>query len=693
MIVKILILEDYIPDAELNVIQLKKEKLDFTHKIVSSRTNFEKALIDYKPDLILSDYNLPQYNGLEALDFVKTNCSFLPFIIVTGSLDEETAAECIKQGAWDYVIKERLVRLGPAVRNALSRKKELIEKAKSEKRFEQFANLLPEIVCEADIDGRLTYLNEIAYQKFGYNRKDVEAGINLFSVIAPQDIARARDNFLKLFSGDVSGSDEYLMLKRNGEAFPAIVHANVIWENNLPIGIRAVVVDISEQKKNEEKNRLIIENSPIGVSTTNIHGQFLTVNDTFAKILGYNTEELIGRHFNEITHPEDIEKNIELNKKLLNSEIDFFDLEKRYIRQNGEIIYCRIRSQLVRSPEGKPLFEIAVSEDITEKKKALDKLKEREEFSYALFQKSPIETLVVDKSGKIISWNLAVEKNRSHPPQKGDELYKDYAAKHESDIYAVLQNCLKTGESAHISESRYEDKYYDISIAPFEAGAIITAIDITPLKSAEYELRQSLSEKEVLLKEVHHRVKNNMQIVSSLLRLQQRYTQNQEAIAILGDCYRRVYSMATIHEKLYQSGDFSRINFKSYLSKLIGFILSFGNQDNSRITYSIEAEEIFLNINQSIPCGLIINELITNSIKHAFPDEKKGKIWISIFEENNNYILTYQDDGIGFALVEKDNEEQSLGLQLVFSLSEQLKGKIEFNGDKGCFYRLIFEKE
>jgi len=410
--------------------------------------------------------------------------------------------------------------------------------------------------------------------------------------------------------------------------------------------------------------------------------------------LGYLSSELIGKHFNEITHPDDLQKNAVLYNQLINKQITHFDLEKRYIHKNGNIIYCRLRSQLVHDEKGKPIFEIAVVEDITEQTRILEELKRREAFNFALFQHNPIETIIVDKEGRITQSNLEVRRNRSRLPIKGTKMYIDYAGKHEKNMYKILMDCIHFGTTVHITESVYKDRVWSIKIAPFDDGAIITAIDITAQKEAEKKLRKSLNEKELLLREVHHRVKNNMQIVSSILKLQQHFTNNQEAFELLRKSYQRVRSMSMIHEKLYQNKDFEAIDFSEYVSNLIKIISSAYKEESAKLKIVNDIEHIFLNINIAIPCGLIVNELVTNCIKHAFPDEKLGTIHIAMQEQSpGQYEMKITDDGVGLPSDITPENPQTMGLQIVDSLSRQLKSKVEYCSEQGTCFKFNFRDD
>ncbi len=216
-------------------------------------------------------------------------------------------------------------------------------------------------------------------------------------------------------------------------------------------------------------------------------------------------------------------------------------------------------------------------------------------------------------------------------------------------------------------------------------------IDISDLKNAEERIFASLKEKEVLLQEIHHRVKNNMQIISRLLSLQSNHTGSEEATEVLKESRGRVKSMAMIHEKLYHSHNLSRLNIGEYLNNLVSDILSSYSSVSSRITTNVKVDDIFLNIDTALPMGLIVNELVSNCIKHAFP-EGTGNINVSLVSDNEKYILNVSDNGIGLAEDTDPFDSNSLGLKLVNSLSVQLEGKLKVQSDIGTAFILKFRE-
>jgi two-component sensor histidine kinase len=165
-------------------------------------------------------------------------------------------------------------------------------------------------------------------------------------------------------------------------------------------------------------------------------------------------------------------------------------------------------------------------------------------------------------------------------------------------------------------------------------------VDLTDIKNIENNLKASLNEKEILLREIHHRVKNNMQIISSLLNLQTEYVDDEEAVNVLKESQNRVRSMAIIHEKLYQSKDLTHINFVDYIQSLVLNLFYSYDIDNTQIKPILKIEDISLNIETAVPCGLIISELISNSLKYAFPNRMNGEIIVSLKSEKDTYQLS-----------------------------------------------------
>jgi two-component sensor histidine kinase/PAS domain-containing protein len=306
------------------------------------------------------------------------------------------------------------------------------------------------------------------------------------------------------------------------------------------------------------------------------------------------------------------------------------------------------------------------------------------------FKFSPVETIVVDRDARIIKFNQAKVDSGDRLPELGSIMYKDYGSSHKIDMHTELLECIETGKIKTFEDMAYGDRFLKISIAPLPEGAIITSQDITREKRDREQIERSLKEKETLLQEIHHRVKNNMQIVSSLLRLQSQHVKDTETQEIFNACQNRINSMALIHTALYQSKNIASIDFKAYISRLMRQLILAYNQQDSSLDYSVDVQDIHLEIDKAIPCGLIISELISNSLKHAFPSSKKGLISVNMQGQKGKYTLTIKDNGIGFPKGMDFRKTGTLGLQLVTDLTTQLAGTIDMNTNSGTEFIIKF---
>ena len=219
-------------------------------------------------------------------------------------------------------------------------------------------------------------------------------------------------------------------------------------------------------------------------------------------------------------------------------------------------------------------------------------------------------------------------------------------------------------------------------------GAVM--VEVTERKLAQDLLLASLKEKEVLLKEVHHRVKNNLQIISSLINMQSRRVKNSDAVEAFKESQNRIMSMALIHETLYRSSDLSSIKFAEYARNLVRSLLT-SYEPGGRIRIEFDLDDVTLGIDRAIPCGLIINELVSNCLKHAFPDGRQGLVSLEMHAMNGKELaLVVRDDGIGLPSDLDLRATRSLGLTLVRSLVAQLKGSMEVSGAAGTEFRITF---
>lgn len=220
-----------------------------------------------------------------------------------------------------------------------------------------------------------------------------------------------------------------------------------------------------------------------------------------------------------------------------------------------------------------------------------------------------------------------------------------------------------------------------------------TFMDITDRREADDRIRTSLREKEVLVREIHHRVKNNLQVMTSLLRLQARYAKDEAGPDIFRECEDRLRSMAMVHERLYQSENLAFLKVDDYLTSLIGHLQGSYGAAAGRVSLRTAIQPVALNIDTAIPIGFIVTELVTNCLKHAFPDGRQGVIEITLREADaENLELVVRDNGIGMSLDKFADTPQSLGLQLVKIFSSQLAAEVHMDGSNGCEFRITFRE-
>ncbi len=484
-------------------------------------------------------------------------------------------------------------------------------------------------------------------------------------------------------------------------------------------------------KESENENRNLIHFIPDIVYKTDEGGRFRLLN-LAVTILGYKPAELIGKPFTTIIHPDDVQRIrhemsmgklpdavsaealVSLNHpkswllKLNNMEARL--LPKRTGKDGkagtpaettgifGEISASAYYSTEADMRDRRFMGMVGTIRDISKRKKS-------EEFLRKMFgavDQSPVSIIITDKNGiieyinpefirvrgfspqEIIGRNARILKSNYHPPEFYEQIAQ--SLQRDGEWRGEILNRKKNGklywESVNISSVR--DINGEIS------NYIAIQEDITQIKQTQKQLK-TLREKETMLREIHHRVKNNLQIISSLMNLQLNSINDAETEKIFKQCESRIKAMALIHEKLYQSEELQKIDFMEYLKSFVFHIIHSHRLEHNKIKINLQVDKIFLNIDIAIPCGLIFNELVTNAVKHAFPRGHDGVINISMRREAGDYIFLVSDNGMGLPDDFDLKKTHSLGLQLVEMLVKQLKGTIASNvHGKFTIFRIVF---
>jgi len=343
---------------------------------------------------------------------------------------------------------------------------------------------------------------------------------------------------------------------------------------------------------------------------------------------------------------------------------------------------------------------------VIHRKKTEEDVQERERFLSSMFESIQDGISILAEDYTILRVNKAVENWYSHAlPIIGKKCYEAYHLRDKICDICPTRKTIETSEASYevvpkVGSGGEVTGWLDLFSFPLidkrtgqMKGVIEYVRDISERKKAEDRLQESLQEKEVLLREIHHRVKNNMQVISSLLNLQSRHVKDPEVLEMFRESQRRIRSMALIHERLYQSSDLSQIEFSEYLRNLATHLFHSYQVDASRVQLKIEAEEVHLNINTAIPCGLIVNELVSNALKHGFPEGRKGQLGIDLSRvAGDRYVLRVTDDGVGFPEGLDFRKTETLGMQIVNTLASQIDASIDLAREKGTEFTIHFQE-
>jgi PAS domain S-box-containing protein len=459
-------------------------------------------------------------------------------------------------------------------------------------------------------------------------------------------------------------------------------------------------------QESQKYTRLIINGSLDMICASDKQGIITEFNRAAQKTFGYSSEEVIGKHVSMLYQDPKERKKI-TDDELYNKGVYAGEVTNR--KKNGENFISYLSASVLKNDEGEVIGAMGVSRDISELKMAEEKLRAQSAKFNAIIETSSHLIWTVDKNICLTTFNQNLDKELESLFGKNAKIGLSMIMETSEKRSADNDFLIKKYERAFAGEPQYFDMHFidenglgnwrETYLNPIfgEDGSVLEVSgishDITKKKISEEHIRLSLQEKEVLLKEVHHRVKNNLQVISSILNLQSSYIKDEGTLQILKESQNRIKSMAFIHESLYQTKDFSSINFTEYVINLSqNLIHSYSNFDHE-IKLNLDIQNVFLNLDLAIPCGLIINEIVSNALKYAFVDNSRGgEITIIMKISGENLILNIGDNGKGLPTNIDYRNTESLGLQLVITLTDQLSGTIELDFKKGTNYTIIFKQ-
>ncbi len=540
--------------------------------------------------------------------------------------------------------------------------------------------------------------------------------------VPEETLARWRANNDRVLAGETL-REEYPMTLQDGRVLDVLGILAPIRDGKDVLGFLGINIDLTPLKQaeralraSEETFRTLSEQSPVSIMSFDAEGRVTFVNDWHLKVfcLGrVGLDFFIGKPLGELPGLSSVPGLAERLLAVLTGKTIF--LEDVFIPRftGGHSGWVTIR--------GVPIMRgdtvaggILIREDISERKRMVEALRESERRLSQVIQSLPDPTVAVDGEGRVTAWNRAMEALTGTPADevvgRGDREYSRvfWGERRPMLIDQVLgdgaelpdaYDVLSTDDDSLTATMRREtdegDRWYFIRAAAIRdaeeriTGAIEMVRDITATKAAEEEIKASLQEKEVLLREIHHRVKNNLQIISSLLRLQAGELGEAHLPPIL-ESLARIRSMSLVHEKLYLSNNLSGIDMLDYVKSQLSALFGIYGTASRGVRDKVEGGGLLLPVDQAIPCGLVINELVTNSLKHAFKGRSTGEIKVFLGQEDGKAVLMVRDDGMGLPEGFDLPATQSVGLQIVQNLALQLRGELTVLDGHGCGFALRF---
>lgn len=575
----------------------------------------------------------------------------------------------------------------------------------SEERFKIVFQSAPDAYYLSDLKGKFVDGNKMAEKLTGYKKEEL-IGKNFLKLklLPPSQVPKAAKLLVKNAKGLSTGPDEFKIQRKDGTKVMVGIstHPVKIKDRTLVLGIAR---DITERKRaeealkeSEEKFRMLAEKSP-NMIFINKKGRIVYANQKCEEVMGYRREEFYSPDFNffSLIAPESI-GIIKANFQKHMKEEEVSPYEYSLLTKTGKRIDAIITPKLI-SYGGESAI-LGIITDITERKQVEEALKKSEEKYRHLVENTNEVLYSTDEKG-IITYISPVAKTLSgyDPSEIIGKNFVQFVFKEDVELVQeqFKRNIMGRPEP---NESRIVTKSGDIkwirtSGRPIFLNDRLLGIqgvisDITDQKRVEEEIKASLKEKEAMMREIHHRVKNNLQIVSSLIRLQARSIKSKKLRETFEIAQNRIKSMALIHEVLYLSENLDKINFSDYIRRITNHLFAMFSRKAKKIQMELDVGEFYLDIDKAIPCGLIINELVSNAFKHAFPDGKHGKIQVLLDNKLDRYTIVVKDTGIGIPDDVDTRNTGTLGLQLVHDLVHQIEGAYEMRCDDGTFIKITF---
>lgn len=586
-----------------------------------------------------------------------------------------------------------------------------LELLQSEERYRLVVEYAPDAILIHD-GVRFVFANTEAAKIFGADAPDRLVGREIFSLVHEDFRASVAERMAQNLVAKVPVMlREQCYLRLDGTSLEVEVSA-VPFALNGADGALIFMRNIGPRKaaerslrESEAKYRLLADNAHDLIYTLDASLRLTYISPSVKKLLGFTVDEALARSMEETLTPESAARVKEAVRQSMEADPAgrsaprAIDIEM--YRKDGTTVWVEAVVRRIFDAKGKLIGFVGVSRDSSERRRVEEELQLSRQFTALVLAAIPDPVFVKDSSHRFVQVNEALCAMLGQPADaiigKADV---DFVSRDEAVVFVERDNLvLETGQP-DLYEERLTDSQGQTHILVTRKGLFVdpkgnryivgVIRDVTSDKIRERQLRDSLLEKEVLLKEVHHRVKNNLQIISSLLFLQ-KDTVNDPAIqTIFEESRNRIASMALIHEELYRSGDLARVDLKEYLERLAPKVVQ-SLRGSKSIGFALNLAECRVSVDKAIPFGLAINELLTNAVKHGFANRDAGNIRVALTCEAGMILAVVEDDGVGLPPGFHPDAVRSLGMQLVVQLTRQLRGGLTFGSSpQGAAFRLTF---
>ena len=585
---------------------------------------------------------------------------------------------------------------------------------KNEKKAKKIFELADVLVVSYDSEGIITEINNRGCEILGF-RQDELVGKNWFdTVLLPENRTLIKDKYARIINIEISHDEYYeeVVLTKTSERINITWHSTMTYDNNGRItGTLCSGMDITHLKKIEENLISLstaIEQSPSVVVITDLDGNIEYVNPKFTELTGYEKDEVIGSN-PRILKSDHFKDRIYKEMWETISSGGEWRGEFHNRKKNGDLYWEAASISSIKDADGKIKHYLAVKEDITERKNIEDALKKSENRLMDVQRVAHIGTWEWDAATEETLWSdeldriLGLVSGESKPSfdkflgsiHSEDIEYFNKAERtaleNGLELNVVFRILLENGTVKHVND--WGRNYYDSEGRHIYSTGMVQ--DITQRVNNEEKIRSSLEEKNALLKELYHRTKNNMQVISAMLNLSASTIDDDRVSEVFSDLDNRIQSMSLVHEKLYQSQNLSSINLKEYITDLCSSLVASYHRMDCEVSFNFDLEEISVLIDAAVPLGLIINELVSNSFKHAFSGREKGEISIQLMTTEDSTIkIEIADNGTGADSAFSTDNLETIGLQTVFAISkDQLHGNIELDTNSGFRFFLEFRND